>query len=61
MADHSYYEFTCPCGKQYQREHEETFPCICGRLLVLDWSGSKSQQDEPDSALASEVLPKAAA
>ncbi len=47
MADHSYFEFSCPCGKQYQRERQETFSCECGRLLVLDWSGRTESVDAP--------------
>jgi hypothetical protein len=38
MADHSYFEFACLCGKNYRVEHEGNFTCDCGRLLVLDWS-----------------------
>ena len=40
MADHSYFEFSCPCGKSYRVEQEGSFTCECGRLLVLDWSGA---------------------
>lgn len=40
MADHSYFEFSCPCGKNYRVEQEGSFTCECGRLLVLDWSGA---------------------
>ena len=42
MADHSYFEFSCLCGKNYRVEHEGSFNCECGRLLVLDWSGAAS-------------------
>ena len=53
MADHSYFEFSCPCGKQYRREQQETFYCECGRLLVLDWSGgAESCQRQAEESTA---------
>lgn len=48
MADHSYFEFSCPCGKDYRKESQETFFCECGRLLVLDWSGRDSESATAD-------------
>lgn len=52
MADHSYFEFSCPCGKPYRKEQQETFYCGCGRLLVLDWSGGG--EAEPQGCLNKE-------
>lgn len=48
MADHSYFEFWCLCGKHYQREQQETFTCGCGRLLVLNWYGD-ADHARPDA------------
>lgn len=40
MADHSYFEFSCLCGKGHRVKQEGTLQCECGRMLVLDWSGA---------------------
>ncbi len=40
MADHSYFEFSCLCGKGHRVQQEGTLQCECGRVLVLDWSGA---------------------
>lgn len=62
MADHSYFEFSCPCGKNYRVEQEGSFTRECGRLLVLDWSGAaRMAETEADRATGENKRPSQAA
>lgn len=62
MADHSYFEFSCPCGKSYRVEQEGSFTCECGRLLVLDWSGAaRRSETEADRSTGENQRPSQAA
>ena len=62
MADHSYFEFSFPCGKNYRVEQEGSFTCECGRVLVLDWSGAaRMAETETDRSAGETKRPSQAA
>jgi DNA-directed RNA polymerase subunit RPC12/RpoP len=38
VLNRSVFIFACVCGRQFQREEEDSFRCPeCERLLVLEW------------------------
>lgn len=44
MPRNSVYCFSCLCGREFQKERQETFRCPdCGRLLVMEWGREGSE------------------
>ena len=53
MPRNSVYYFCCLCGREFQKERQETFRCPdCGRLLVMEWGREGS--GEPTSSCTPE-------
>lgn len=46
MREHSVFEFTCPCGREFQAGSEGSFRCpVCGRQLEVEWSAPARQAE----------------
>ncbi len=57
MPHNSVYCLSCVCGREFQKERQETFRCPdCGRLLVMDWgregSGEPTLSCTPDGKMS---------
>jgi hypothetical protein len=55
VCNRSVFVFSCVCGREFQKEEKEAFPCPdCGRLLVLEWRVDDAAPEPAQLAVPSE-------
>jgi predicted RNA-binding Zn-ribbon protein involved in translation (DUF1610 family) len=51
----SVFIFTCLCGREFQKEGKESFPCPdCGRTLILEWRVEVARSECAEMAISRE-------
>jgi predicted RNA-binding Zn-ribbon protein involved in translation (DUF1610 family) len=51
----SVFIFACLCGREFQKEGKESFPCPdCGRMLILEWRVEVARSEWAERAVSRE-------
>ena len=55
MRKKSVFIFACLCGREFQKEEKESFPCPdCGRMLILEWRVEVVRSECAEMAVSSD-------